>query len=163
MTVVRLKRRMSFLPADVYGVVADVASYEKFLPLCEGSRTWDRRVDEKGAQSFKAELSIGYPRLSIHERFACDVVADPAAMVVRAVAFQGPLKHLENTWWFRSARGETDVEFHLDYEMSSRMLQMVLSGLFDYAARRMMAAFEDRLIEMSKGAVATASREEPQK
>jgi ribosome-associated toxin RatA of RatAB toxin-antitoxin module len=32
----------------------------------------------------------------------------------------------------------------LDYAMVSRTLEFLLHGLFDYAMRRIMAAFEDR-------------------
>lgn len=135
---------MPFPPADLFAIVAKVEDYRHFLPLCEESRVWDQSVDEVGVSRFKAELAIGYSKLAIYERFACDVAADPATLSVTAASFRGPLVHLDNRWTLQPVSGGTDVEFYLDYVMSSRMLQFILSGMFDYAMRKIMNAFEER-------------------
>lgn len=135
---------MPFPPSDLFAVVSKVEDYRYFLPLCEESRVWDSAVDEAGVTRFKAELAIAYSKLAIYERFACDVAADPASLTVTAASFRGPLKHLNNRWTLQPVSGGTDVEFYLDYAMSSRMLQFILSGMFDYAMRKIMNAFEER-------------------
>ena len=44
------------------------------------------------------------------------------------------------------ATGENrcDINFTVDYQLKSRTLQFVLSGMFDLAVRKVMTAFEER-------------------
>jgi coenzyme Q-binding protein COQ10 len=37
-----------------------------------------------------------------------------------------------------------DINFTVDYALKSKMLQVVLSGMFDMAVRKVMSAFEER-------------------
>ncbi|MDP9137265.1 MAG: type II toxin-antitoxin system RatA family toxin [Pseudomonadota bacterium] len=144
MTLVTVARRMPFRPADLYAIIVNVEAYQEFLPLCGHSRVWNRSVDGAGVERFCAELSITYDRLAISERLRCDVVADPRALTVTAASRDGPVRRLDNRWALEAVPEGTDVIFRLDYVMASRMLQFLLSGLFDYAMRKIMTAFEER-------------------
>ena len=144
MTVVRLQRRMPYPARHLFDIVAHVEDYPHFVPLCLESRVWDRGVDAEDVRHFKAELTIGYEKLGIRERFACDIAADPRSFTIDATAFAGPLKHLSNRWALHPTSGGTIVDFTLDYQLTGRFLQAVLNGMFDYAAGRIMAAFEER-------------------
>ena len=148
MTVVRLQRRMPYPARHLFDIVAHVEDYRHFVPLCLESRVWDRKVDAEGVTHFKAELTIGYEKLGIREQFACDIVADPRNFTIDATAFAGPLKHLSNRWALHPTSGGTIVDFTLDYQLTGRFLQTVLNGMFDYAAGRIMAAFEERARSM---------------
>ena len=142
MTIVNIARRMRFRPADLYAIIVDVGAYKEFLPLCDHSRTWNHVVDGEGVERFCAELSITYDELAISERLTCDVVADPRALTVTATSRKSPVKRLENRWTLKAIPEGTDVIFRLDYVMASRTLQFLLSGMFDYAMRKIMTAFE---------------------
>lgn len=155
MTIVTVARRMPFRPAGLFAIVADVEAYKEFLPLCDHSRVWNRNVADDGVERFSAEISITYDKLAISERLRCDVVADPRAMTVTATSRTSPVKRLENRWTFEPVPEGTDVIFRLDYVMASRMLQLLLSGMFDYAMRKIMTAFEQR----AKALLPTATAE----
>jgi coenzyme Q-binding protein COQ10 len=144
MTVVNIARRMRFTPVDLYAIVVDVEAYKEFLPLCDRSRIWNRTVDAEGVERFSAELSITHDRLAISERLACEVVADPRTLTVTATSRKAPVRRLENRWTLKPIPEGTDVIFHLDYVMASRMLQFLLSGMFDHIMRKIMTAFEER-------------------
>lgn len=144
MTHARLARWMPFEPQQLFSIVARVEDYRLFVPLCEESRVWDRTIGADLAERFKAELTIVYPKLAIRERFTSVVVADPYRLTVRATSHERPFKHLESNWTLHPARGGTQIEMLLSYAMSSRALQLLLSGLFDHAMRKIMAAFEAR-------------------
>ncbi len=144
MTIYTVARRMPYRPAHLYAIVADVEAYKEFLPLCDQSRVWNRTVDGEGVASFAAELSITYHRLAISERLRCDVIADPRALTVTATSHTSPFKRLDNRWILQPIPEGTDVIFRIDYVMASRMLRLLLSGMFDYAARKIMTAFEER-------------------
>jgi coenzyme Q-binding protein COQ10 len=144
MTEVRLQRRIPVPARHLFNIVAAVEDYRHFVPLCRDSRVWDRRMDAHGVMHCKGELTIGYDRLGIRERFACDIVADPRTFTIEATAFEGPLRHLRNRWALHPASDETMVDFALDYQLDNRLLQALLGGMFDYAAGRIMASFEER-------------------
>ncbi len=159
MTIFTVARRMRFPPAHLYAIVADVEAYKEFLPLCDHSRVWSRTIDKEGVERFSAELSITYDRLAISERLRCKVVADPRAMVVTAASHSSPVKRLENRWTLKPIPEGTDVIFRIDYVMASRMLQLLLSGMFDYAVRKIMTAFEERAKALQPAASAEHARE----
>jgi coenzyme Q-binding protein COQ10 len=61
----------------------------------------------------------------------------------------GPFKHMHNRWAFWPISDHAcEVEFHLDYEFSSRALAMLMGVMFDTAFRKFSAAFEKRADEI---------------
>ena len=73
------------------------------------------------------------------------VIVDPAALTVTARSDQGPVKHLVSEWKIvPTGDNRCDINFTVDYTLKSKMLQMVLSGMFDMAVRKVMSAFEER-------------------
>jgi coenzyme Q-binding protein COQ10 len=138
-------RRMAHSPEELYAIAADVQQYSSFVPLCSASNEGPRIADEQGRERFRGTLRIAYPKLGLAETLHSDVTVDRQRLLVRAVANDGPVKHLENRWAFRpDGKGGTQVEFSVDFEMSSRILHGVVTGLFDYAMRKIMNAFEAR-------------------
>ena len=109
-----------------------------------------------GRRSFRASLDIEYPKLRLKETFVSDVVVDAKRLTIRATSSEGPVKHIDNRWLFTVARGGCDIDFHLDYEMASRLLQLAMGSVFEIAVRKVMAAFEERAHYLAKGSL-TAS------
>lgn len=144
-----LARRLPFRPAELYAIAADVPNYPRFVPLCAAARVWDEHCDADGRSHFRAAIDLAYPRLRLAETLTSEVTADPAAFAVRAVSKAAPAKFLDNRWLFHDlgAMG-TDVDFYLAYELRSWTLQVMVSGMFDYAARRIVTAFESRAHEL---------------
>lgn len=144
MSHARVARWMPFEPRQLYPIVAKVEDYSQFLPLCTRSRVWNRSVGASGIEQFQAELTVEYPKLAINETFTSSVIADPVRLAVTASSRDRPVKHLDCSWILHPLRGGTDIEMILDYAMASRTLQLILLGLFDYAMRKIMTAFEER-------------------
>jgi coenzyme Q-binding protein COQ10 len=62
---------------------------------------------------------------------------------------RGPFTHLENRWTFNELPlGGTHIDFILDFQFRSRMLDRLIGALFDRAARKMVAAFTARAAEL---------------
>ena len=58
---------------------------------------------------------------------------------------QGPLKYLQNHWVFLPTDdGGCEIDFFVDFEFRSRILQKIIGALFHEAVSRMVAAFERR-------------------
>ena len=142
-------RRLPFRPADLYAIAADVPSYPRFVPLCSAARVWDESVEADGRRHFRAAIDLAYPKLRLSETLTSEVTTDPIALAVRAVSRAAPAKFLDNRWLFHDlGAGGTDVDFYISYELRSWTLQLLVSGMFDYAVRKIINAFEARAREL---------------
>jgi coenzyme Q-binding protein COQ10 len=81
----------------------------------------------------------------VREKFTSRVWLDRAGQRIDVEYIDGPFKQLKNTWLFSDApNGGCRIDFHLEFEFSSLMLQKLIGMLFHEAVRRMVAAFESR-------------------
>jgi coenzyme Q-binding protein COQ10 len=154
----RTTRRVPFTPRQMFDLVANVERYPQFLPLCE-ALTVRRREREGDADILIADMTAGYK--AIRETFTTKVRLDAAGLEVAAAGLpgaMGPFSRLENRWQLRPAPGGCDVDFFINYQLRSAMLQMLVGALFDRAFRRYTQAFEDRARAIY-GVAAPAARE----
>ena len=122
---------------ELFSVVADVKQYPSFVPWCSGANI--RREDR---QEIIADLNIGFG--PFQESFTSQVTLDrPRQVLVRAI--EGPLEHLTNSWTFTPIGQQTKVDFVIDFQFKSHLLDHVANSMFHEAATRMMGAFESRV------------------
>jgi coenzyme Q-binding protein COQ10 len=122
---------------ELFAVVADVKDYPLFVPWCSGAH-----IQHEDRKEIIAELVIGFGLFQ--ESFTSHVTLDPPRHVlVRAT--EGPLEHLTNTWTFTPLAGKTRVDFVIDFQFKSHLLDHVANGMFHEAATRMVSAFADRV------------------
>jgi coenzyme Q-binding protein COQ10 len=142
-------RRVEFSPEQIYAVVADVASYKEFLPLVERSTVRGRKPTVDGIEKFSADLVVAYHPLRIQEEFSSQVEADANKRLVTTVSSGAAVKKLHGSWQIEGVgSNSSDIHFSVDYEMKSMMLQMLISGMFDSAVRKIMNAFEARAAKL---------------
>jgi coenzyme Q-binding protein COQ10 len=140
-----VSRSVPYTADQVFAIARDVARYKEFLPLVKRSIVRGAKTDEQGREYFEGELTVAYDKLRIEEVMVSRVTVDPAALTVTARSDQGPVKHLVSEWKIvPTGDNRCDINFTVDYTLKSKMLQMVLSGMFDMAVRKVMSAFEDR-------------------
>jgi coenzyme Q-binding protein COQ10 len=139
-----LTRRMEYSPEQLFMVVADVAKYKEFLPLVERSTVRDRKPGEVGCESFSADLVVAHEKLRIREEFASQVETNRPGLKVSAISSGNAVKRLQSTWQIAAAGTESEIIFTVDYELKNPMLQMILGGMFDMAAQKILGAFEAR-------------------
>lgn len=139
-------RRVQHSAADMFDLVSEVETYPQFLPLCTSLRVL-RRSLEGDVQIFVAEMQVGYK--AIRETFKTRVACDRATRRILVEYIDGPFRYLKNSWAFREADGGgSHVDFHIEYEFKSRMLGVLMGGMFDQAFRRFADAFERRADEV---------------
>ena len=131
------QRVLPYTPEQLFELVADVERYPEFLPWCRASRVTSREGDV-----IHADLVIGFKLF--RERFTSRVTLDrPDRIDVEYI--EGPMRRLENHWRFiDQGDGGTMIDFYVDFEFRSAILQMAIGALFNEAVRRMVAAFETR-------------------
>lgn len=137
------RRAMRYSPRQMYDLVADVARYPEFLPLCEALSVRERRPAAPGpGETLTADMTVGYKQF--HETFVTRVDLMPDLPRIDVTYLDGPFKRLENRWQFLPADGGCEVDFFIDYEFKSLMLGLVVGAVFDAAFRRFTEAFEAR-------------------
>ena len=100
---------------------------------------------ENGVESFQADLVLVVPKINMTESFTSHVTADVNNHSVTATSSDGPLKSLEAVWKISpTGDGKASVSITLDYTLKNMMLQMMAGGFMDFAAQKIMQAFEDR-------------------
>jgi coenzyme Q-binding protein COQ10 len=138
-------RRVPYSPSQMFDLVADVEKYPLFLPLCEELELRSRQ-EEADRTVLVATMTAGYK--AIRECFTTRVTLLGDHKKVLVEYLDGPFHHLENRWLFRSLQGGCEVDFFIEYEFKSRMLGVLVGGLFDTAFRRFAEAFEARAAEV---------------
>jgi coenzyme Q-binding protein COQ10 len=131
---------LPYQPGQLFDLVVDVAKYPQFLPWCVASRVRARTEKE-----IVADLTIGYG--PFRESFTSRVnPSRPERIDVRYE--KGPFRYLNNHWRFLPHADGTEVDFFVDFEFHSRILQAAVGLVFNEAVRRMVAAFHKRAIEV---------------
>lgn len=142
MPIHRETRLLPYTPDQVFDLVADVEKYPEFLPWCVACRIKNRETPTR----FTADMAIGFKM--VREKFTSRVTLErPGKITVEYL--DGPFQYLVNTWQFKpttlaSGKQATEVEFFLEFEFRSKLLQSIIGMLFEEAVRRMVAAFETR-------------------
>lgn len=133
-----IETRLLPYSADLmFGIVADVERYPEFLPWCVGARIRERKDNE-----ILGDLLIGYKM--VRERFTSRVVLSRPDRIDVSYS-EGPFKYLNNHWLFLpQSDGKCLIDFYVDFEFRSKMLQKIMEMFFNEAVKRMVGAFETR-------------------
>ncbi|MCW5747757.1 MAG: type II toxin-antitoxin system RatA family toxin [Alphaproteobacteria bacterium] len=138
------RRVLPYTPRQLYGLVSDVEKYPEFLPWCVAAR-----VRERSDRLIVADLAIGFRMF--RERFTSRVTLAPDApggpRIDTAYA-NGPFKHLMSYWVFHPHEAGCEIDFYVEFEFRSRLLQATIELLFHEAVRRMVTAFESRAAKL---------------
>jgi len=131
------KRVLPYSAEQLFDLVADVDRYPEFLPWCIAAR-----VTRREGNVLYADLVIGFKM--VREKFTSRVTLyRPSALDVAYI--KGPMRYLDNHWrFFDRADGSCLVDFYVDFEFRSPVLQRLIGALFNEAVRRMVGAFETR-------------------
>lgn len=132
------KKKLPYTKEQLFTLVADVERYPEFLPWCLAARI-KQRVDNV----FWADLVIGFKM--VKERFTSRVELIAPDRVDVSYS-EGPFKHMNTHWIFieDSDGSGTWIDFYVDFEFRSPLLQKIIGFLFSEAVSKMVAAFEKR-------------------
>lgn len=130
------RKVVHYRPEQLFDLVADVGRYPEFLPWCVGAEVRSRSEHE-----LLADLTIGFG--PFRESFTSRVGLErPGRILVRYE--NGPFRYLRNQWLFQSHPHGCLVDFKVDFEFRSRILQAAIGVVFNEAVRRMVTAFLKR-------------------
>ena len=131
------RRVLPYTPEQLFDIVADIERYPEFLPWCVATR-----IRAREGNVITADVVIGFKMF--RERFTTrDVLDRPRRIDV--TYHEGPFKYLNNHWLFEPVgEGSCDLDFYIDFEFKTRLLQMAVGALFNEAVKVMVSSFEKR-------------------
>jgi coenzyme Q-binding protein COQ10 len=135
-------RLLPYTPDQLFRLIGDVERYPEFVPWITAMRTWNARDAGDGVDILDAEAGVGFSFLK--ERFATRVRRDAVNHQIDVALLSGPLRKLTNRWRFIGEGEATRVEFDIDFQFKSRLLETLLAANFHHAVERLMTCFEDR-------------------
>jgi ribosome-associated toxin RatA of RatAB toxin-antitoxin module len=126
---------------QMYNLVDDINSYADFLPWCSKSTVLTRSAD-----SVDASLEINYGKL--HKSFTTRNFNTPH-QAIEMTLLDGPFRHLHGKWTFTPLGDEgARVELTLEFEFSSKLLDMTVGPVFSHIANSLVDAFTKRAQEV---------------
>lgn len=122
---------------EMFALVADIPSYPQFLPWCGGARIQSRDED-----LVVASIDIAYK--GVHKTFTTRNRLQTDKVLEMSLV-EGPFKHLHGNWLFSGVGAEAcRVSFDLDFEVSNRLLAVVINPVFTGIANQMVDSFAAR-------------------
>ncbi len=139
-------KRLPYTADQMYGLVADIESYPKFLPWNSAARIRSRKAIDDGGEVLEADLVISFK--VFRERFGSRVTLWPKAQKIDTEYLEGPFKYMRSSWAFRDVPSGCEVEFMVDFEFKNAILQGIIGVVFNEAMLRVVRAFERRAADL---------------
>jgi coenzyme Q-binding protein COQ10 len=142
-----LTKVLPYAPDQLFRLVGDVDRYPEFVPWLTTMRTWNPHEIEPGVNCVDAEAGVGFSFL--RETFATRVIRDANQRHIGVNLIRGPFRALKNDWWFKPHPPEsggqgTQIDFSIEFEFKSRLLDAFLAANMDRAIDKLIACFEAR-------------------
>jgi coenzyme Q-binding protein COQ10 len=136
-----VKRLIECNKEQLIDLVLDIESYPKFIPYCLNSKVYEKKND-KDFISIIADLTIG--KGPFKATYKSDVKFNKNTDTIHVTNIEGPLKHLDNKWFFLESGNSTEISFDIDFEIDNKFLNIVMSKSFQYGLDKIADAFQKR-------------------
>ena len=136
-----VKRLIECKKNQLIDLVLDIEKYPEFVPFCLGSRVYEKNK-EGNLTLIIADLTIG--KGPFKDTYKSDVKFDKKNSSIKVANIGGPLKHLENNWYFSENEGGTEISFDIDFEIENKFLNVLMSKSFEFGLNKIADAFQKR-------------------
>ena len=140
-----IKKKISCSKENLIKMVLDIEKYPKFVPWCLNGKIHNKIVKENNIE-ITADLTIG--KSFFDETYKSFVIYDKSADSIHVTNIDGPLKYLDNKWFFKEMGNSSEVDFRIDFELKNKILNVLMSKSFDIGLKKIADAFEKRAIEL---------------
>ncbi|MGC0371455.1 MAG: hypothetical protein DGJ47_000144 [Rickettsiaceae bacterium] len=133
-------------PVDlIKSIILDIESYPIFLPWCKSATILSR-----DKELITASLGVSFKSFSESYVSQVTTIEKEGTTIIQSKAISGPFKHLNSIWRIESHNNLTKVNFSIDFQLKSKILDIVIGMVLYKSAEEMMVAFELRAKELSK-------------
>jgi len=147
MPTASIKKEIPCTKEKLIEMVLDIEKYPEFVPWCLDGKI-HTNIDKGKTVEITADLTIG--KSFFNETFKSFVIYEKFSDSIHVTNMQGPLKHLENKWFFKQNGKNSEVEFHVDFELKNKILNIFMIKTFDIGLKKIANAFEKRAIDLFK-------------
>ena len=126
-------------------MVLDIEKYPEFVPWCLEGKIHEK-IDKGAVIEIKADLIIG--KSFFRDTYKSFVIYNKSEDSIHVTNINGPLKHLENNWFFRQDGDSSEVEFQVDFELKNKILNILMIKSFNLGLKKIANAFEKRAIQL---------------
>jgi len=140
-----IKKKISCSKKNLIEMVLNIEKYPEFVPWCLDGKIHDK-IDKGDTIEIKADLTIG--KSFFKDTYKSFVIYNKSEDSIHVTNIDGPLKHLENEWFFRQDGDSSEVEFHVDFELKNKILNVLMIKSFNLGLKKIADAFEKRAIQL---------------
>ena len=140
-----VKRSIKCKKEQLIDLVLDIEKYPIFVPFCLNAEVHEKK-EKNDLLLIVADLTIGKGPLK--DTYKSDVKFNKKDASIHVTNLDGPLKHLENKWYFKEKNNITEVSFEIDFELKNDLLNIVMTKSFQYGLDKIADAFQKRAEEL---------------
>jgi coenzyme Q-binding protein COQ10 len=143
-----IKKKIPCSKENLINMVLDIEKYPEFVPWCINGKI--KNIKNKGnIVEIIADLTIG--KSFFNETYKSFVIYDKKQDSILVTNLGGPLKHLDNKWFFKQLeKEESEIDFRINFELKSKILNLFMIKYFDLGLQKIADAFERRAINLFK-------------
>jgi len=142
-----IKKEIPCSKENLIGMVLDIEKYPEFVPWCLNGKI-HKKSNKGNTIEIIADLTIG--KSFFNETYKSFVIYDKDTSSIHVTNIDGPLKHLENKWFFKDIGSNSEVNFQVDFELKNKILNLLMIKSFDIGLEKIADAFEKRAIDLFK-------------
>ena len=143
-----VKRLIECNKKQLIDLVLDIEKYPLFIPYCLGSKIYEKK-EEGYIISIIADLTIG--KGPFKATYKSDVKFNKDTDTIYVTNIEGPLKYLDNKWFFVEKKNSTEITFDIDFEIENKFLNIVMSKSFQFGLDKIADSFQKRANDLFKG------------
>jgi len=136
-----VKRSLQCKKEQIIDLVLDIEKYPAFVPFCIDAKIHERK-EQGDLLLIIADLTIG--KGPFKDTYKSDVKFNKKEDSIYVTNLDGPLKHLENQWYFKEENKITEVSFDVDFELKNHFLNIIMTKSFQFGLDKIADAFQKR-------------------
>jgi len=140
-----IKKEISCSKENLIKMVLDIEKYPEFVPWCINGKIYSKK-DKGDKIEITADLTIG--KNFFKETYKSFIIYDKSTDSINVTNIDGPLKHLENNWFFKSIGKNSLVNFYVNFELKNKILNLLMKKSFQIGLKKIADAFEKRAKEL---------------
>ncbi len=142
-----IKKEIPCSKENLIKMVMDIEKYPEFIPWCLNGKI--HTINDKGNKiEIIADLTIG--KNFFNETYKSFVIYEKSSDTISVSNIDGPLKHLENKWFFKEKGNNSEVDFYIDFELKNKILNLFMTKFFDIGLKKIADSFEKRALKLFK-------------
>ena len=142
-----IKKEISCSKQNLITMILDIEKYPEFVPWCLDSKIY-RKNDKGDKVEIIADLTIG--KSFFNETYKSFVTYEKYNDIIYVTNMNGPLKYLENKWIFNQIKENSEIEFHINFELKNKILNILMAKSFNIGLKKIADAFEKSATELFK-------------